>query len=247
MDSTTHKCSHEYNRDTIHNPYDFFVHYRWKVSHLSNLRSEDIELEGTYCAFCGQLSGNCTCEASITEDYPDDGGGFGDEGGGENGGDDGESAGGSGGGNATSQMTSIAITNATIDAVETIINSDDNGIKTARCNHGVQEAFKNVFGIIPTDLNCTANQMIQNLRNSSYWESISMDQAMSYASDGWFVIGAWENTSGGAGHVVVIVPGSAGAWPLCMDTGRGMRTSSQGLNYSFGKDKRSNVEYFKYK
>ena len=101
MDSTTHKCSHEYNHDTINNPYDFFIHYRWKVSHLSNLRSEDIELEGTYCAFCGQLSGNCTCEASITEDYPDDGGGYGDEGGGDSDGDVGDDAGGSGGGDNT--------------------------------------------------------------------------------------------------------------------------------------------------
>lgn len=84
----------------ISNPFDFFIHYRWKLSHLSSLRSEEIELEGTYCAFCGKLVGNCTCKALISADYPDNGGGYyGDYDSGEEGAEGGSGGGGGGGDN----------------------------------------------------------------------------------------------------------------------------------------------------
>ena len=55
------------------------------------------------------------------------------------------------------------------------------------------------------------------------------------------------------GHVAVVVPGgpiltNAGEYvPACMDTGCEMRSKKQGLNYSFGKDKRPYVEFYYYK
>ena len=63
------------------------------------------------------------------------------------------------------------------------------------------------------------------------------------------MVAGWENpVPGKSGHVVVVVPGTeVNGWPVCMDTGSNMRTVSQGLNYSFGRDKREYVEYYVYK
>jgi len=211
--------------------------------------------DANYCSCCQQqkddydvcINPACSCSPYYNgSSDPGSGGDPGNTNGGNNGSVSGGSGSSSGNSNSTNQRNATTINNASTITVSVIMSSDPDGKKPARCNHGVQEAFKNIFGTIPTELNCKANQMIQNLRNSSNWESVTMAQAQVYASEGWFVIGGWENSSG-SGHVVVIVNGSTNGWPNCMDTGYGMRESSQGLNYSFGRDKRNNVEYFKYK
>lgn len=102
-------------------------------------------------------------------------------------------------------------------------------------------------------MNCQANEMVKYWQNSSSWGEIQMSQAQGYANQGYFVVAGWINPRGGSGHVVVIVPGSenkGSSWgnvPNAMDTGRDMRTASQPLSHSFGKDKRNNVKFFVYK
>jgi len=149
----------------------------------------------------------------------------------------------------SNQSTAAKITTAASTAVKTVKDSDPVGkIPAAHCNLGVQLAFKDVFGNLATALdNKTANQIVEYWRASSSWESITKSQAQSSANDGWFTVAGWYNPDG-SGHVVVIVPGTEkGGWPVDMDTGANMRSESQGLNYSFGKDKRDDVEYFRYK
>jgi len=60
-------------------------------------------------------------------------------------------------------------------------------------------------------------------------------------------VAGWYNPDG-SGQVVVIVPGTEeNGWPVDMDTGGNKRWTSNGLNHSFGSDKRDDVEYYKYK
>ena len=82
-----------------------------------------------------------------------------------------------------------------------------------------------------------------------------MSEAQRLANEGWFVVAGWKATSG-SGHVVVIVPGitNKGYWnghytdiPKAMDIGANMKTSSQDLNFSFGKNKQKDVIFFKYR
>lgn len=61
-------------------------------------------------------------------------------------------------------------------------------------------------------------------------------------------------TSSGSGHVVVIVPGEMSYSPgygcnvpNTMDTGSDMRTESQPLSKSFGKNKKNSLVFYKYK
>jgi len=188
------------------------------------------------CPYCGDPYCNGECQNNPN---PDPGNGGGDNGGGN---DDNSNE------NNGNENDATTIANAALTAVNTVINSDPSGTKRARCNEGVKNAFKAVYGNSATELdNKNANTIVQHWRNSSKWESISKSQAQSYANNGWFVVAGWINPNG-SGHVVVIVPGTEiNGWPVCMDTGAGMRTTSQGLNYSFGRDKRNDVGYFRYK
>lgn len=121
------------------------------------------------------------------------------------------------------------------------------------CNKGVQAAFKNIYGTLPSGMNCKANEMVRYWQSSSSWGEIQMSQAQGYANQGYFVVAGWIDPKGGSGHVVVIVPGKetkSSSWgyvPNAMDTGRDMRTSSQPLSYSFGEKKRPDVKFFIYK
>lgn len=85
----------------------------------------------------------------------------------------------------------------------------------------------------------------------SHWERIPITQAQSFANQEHFVVAGWVNPTGGSGHVVVIVPGTeqySAYWgytvPNSMDTEHNMRSDSQKLSASFGKD---NIEFYKYK
>ena len=153
-----------------------------------------------------------------------------------------------GGGSTSNQSTPTKITSAAKNAVDAVKNSDATNTMKARCNEGVKNAFKEVYGPLATELdNKSANDIVKYWRNSSKWESISLSQAQILANQGWFVVAGWENPFG-SGHVVVIVPGTEiDGWPVCMDTGVNKRWDSNGLNYSFGKDKRNDVEYYIYK
>lgn len=90
--------------------------------------------------------------------------------------------------------------------------------------------------------------------NPERWVRLtSVDLVQKMANSGWFVVAGWK-ASEGAGHVVVIVPGTlhwaSGAKmyvPECMDTGRNMRVEKQPMNKSFGKNKLPDVEFYYYK
>jgi hypothetical protein len=150
------------------------------------------------------------------------------------------------GNTSTHKLTALAISKSALTGLNKIL-STDMGLKLARCNQGVQESFKAAFGFLLQILNCKANPMIVNLRNSTNWTPISKAEAQSAANSGYFVIAGWYN-SNGSGHVVVIVPGTAvNGWPQGMETGDDKRWESKPINNSFGRDKRDDLEYFKYK
>lgn len=128
------------------------------------------------------------------------------------------------------------------------------GSTKAYCNMGVHGMFKSLFN--SNDLSGkNANTMVKYWKdNPDKWEKITMSQAQKLANDGYFVVAGWINpTTGRSGHVVVIVPGTethSGSWgkvPNSMDTGYKMRTESQPLSQSFGKDKKDSTIFFKYK
>lgn len=178
--------------------------------------------------------------------------GWHDGGGSSTGGGGGSSSGGSstGGSSQTSshKKTASQITNMAKSVAKSIPGTN------AQCSEGVRRAFKNLFGKLPAGMNCNANSMVKYwMNNPSLWQEIAMSQAQGYANQGYFVVAGWINpNSNKSGHVVVIVPGtesksSWGSVPKSMDTGGGMRTPSQPLSYSFGKDKRGRVKFFMYK
>ena len=155
------------------------------------------------------------------------------------------------------------ITKAASNAVETVEDKDakDNpGQKPAMCNVGVNCAFKEVTG--SNELSGKrANEMYDQMNSSGNFEEIDPSEAQETANDGDVVIAAWKNPSGSSGHVAMVVPGEAGktgTWegkpartiggmPRVMDTGSGLRTKNQTINFSFGRDKQSSVKFFKYK
>jgi hypothetical protein len=213
---------------------------------------ECITNQNCNCPIC-QMSYNCNNEhtCGTTDEDPDEGGGSssgGSSGGGSGGGSSGGgSGGGSSGNNNTHQLNASAISLAVNRAYNSILNTDY-GSKAARCNEGLRNAFKETFGSSATSLDGKlANDMVNYWRTSSQWQTISKSQAQALANAGYFVVAGWKNSSGN-GHVVVIVPGSeVDGWPSGMDTGLGKRWKSRGINYSWGRDKRNDVEYFYYK
>lgn len=87
--------------------------------------------------------------------------------------------------------------------------------------------------------------------NPLKWEPIKMSDAQKLANEGWLVVAGWKAVQG-SGHVVVIVPGvEENGWgikvPVCMDTERNMKNAKQKLSKSFGKNKKDNMKFYKYK
>ena len=126
----------------------------------------------------------------------------------------------------------------------------------ARCNVGVNLVFKMLSNYTKNLDGMRANDMVKHWRSHpDEWVRLeSGEEAQRMANDGWFVVVGWVNPiPGESGHVAVVVPGgpvltNAGEYVLaCMDTGYKMRSKKQGLNYSFGKDKRPYVEFYYYK
>lgn len=119
------------------------------------------------------------------------------------------------------------------------------GKAKAACNYGVQVVFNRHFNTRELN-NKRANNMVDHWEaHPEKWESIEMSQAQQLANDGYFVVAGWKSAPGKSGHVVVIVPGLlvySGIWkdslPVVMDTGCNMKTISQPLSHSFGKDKK---------
>lgn len=152
----------------------------------------------------------------------------------------------------TNRTNTETILSATRKSVLIITNKYGN--KLAYCNQGVRIAFQNIYNKSLPDVN--ANSLIQYFRNNpENWQKIAMSTAQSYANQGYFTVAGWYNNNG-SGHVVVIVPGAEtkGYWnntytdlPNAMDTGYNMRTESQRISLSFGKDKHQDVEFYIYK
>lgn len=175
---------------------------------------------------------------------------------GESGGDVNPGGGGHGGGTPprdsekTSKVDTATINSAVKKAVAKILEDYDE--VSAHCNHGVQNAFNEIYSTHELD-NKRANDIVEYWeKHPDKWESITMADAQKLANEGWFVVAGWKNEPGKSGHVVVIVPGTekngwGGKVPNAMDTGQNMRTISQPLSYSFSKSKKANVKFFKYK
>lgn len=125
------------------------------------------------------------------------------------------------------------------------------GLNSSQCNRGVIAAFENIYGTCPSDMKTSANEMVRYWQSSSDWTPISMSKAQEYVNHGFFVVAGWINPNG-HGHVVVIVPGTAvydprwGYLPHTMDTGGNGHWDDNMLNYSFGKDKKEEIQFFYY-
>ena len=159
-------------------------------------------------------------------------------------------------------MPDGSITDALVTAeyltqvAETTVTDVSNiyGTEIACCNFGVQMFFRTLFNDNSLD-GKVANQMVQYWNgNPDQWEPILMSEAQDYANQGYFVVAGWENPSGASGHVVVVVPGEeeySSSWgeyvPVVMDTGGGMRNPKQSISISFGRNKKNQIVYFKYK
>lgn len=156
----------------------------------------------------------------------------------------------------TTVFSTAKITQAAKNSVAKVIEKF--GREKAYCNKGVDYAFQELTG--STELsNFNANNMVRHWVSSSNWTKINMADAQSKANEGYFTVAGWINTklrdngTEESGHVVVIVPGEmkeSARWgaklPVAMDTGSGMRTTSQPLNYSFGYGKRNEILFFIY-
>lgn len=139
-------------------------------------------------------------------------------------------------------------------AIAEILKTDKNGVHPAKCNLGVQAAFRHMFpGEQVPGMSDQANQMVRDWQHHpEKWQKISLGEAQKCANNGLFVVAGWVN-SNGHGHVVVIVPGTPvrsnrfnADMPCTMDTGEGMRTITY-LHYSFGKEKIPHVVFYYYK
>ena len=119
---------------------------------------------------------------------------------------------------------------------------------------------RRLFNRVLDELIGNANTVYNNLENNSKennrkWHKINYTQANFYASQGYFVIAAWNSGSDEMGHVDTILPGHTGdTWKdiYVMDTGWApyfldgqlcnARSVNQNINYSFGKKKRNGEE-----
>ncbi len=153
----------------------------------------------------------------------------------------------------SSQVSIQDLRNAQRRGVEQVKQSF--GDINAYCNQGVRFAFNNTFSDLHLP-NICANDLVRYwLQNTSNWSQITMQEAIQYASKGYFVVAGWINNGSGSGHVAVVVPAETikGRWngeetdlPLMMDTGYKRRSESIGINYCFGKDKHQDVIFFKF-
>ncbi|MDE6158692.1 MAG: hypothetical protein K2F69_01110 [Bacteroidaceae bacterium] len=122
------------------------------------------------------------------------------------------------------------------------------------CNYGVQEMFKELFGFLPSGMNCMANEMTMYWRKTpEHWRKIQLSEAQSLANQGYFVVAGYIAPGNNSGHVVVVVPGEGGkspSWggqvPNTMDTGANKRESKTLLSYSYGSGKKGKVEFYYY-
>ncbi|MGD0860979.1 MAG: hypothetical protein ABR912_16930 [Terracidiphilus sp.] len=86
------------------------------------------------------------------------------------------------------------------------------------------------------------------LASSDKYREVTPEEAQKIANNGGLVIGAYENKSGGSGHLDTVrpegVPGNSpragGKGPLLNDVGRNVGVLNQ--NYAFGKGKE--VHYY---
>ncbi len=157
-------------------------------------------------------------------------------------------------------VTPTAITNAAYTIVAKYSTTDhksSDGKYLARCNWGVRDVFKNLYNNSTELDNMKANDMVNYWNSSSNkWVSIAMSEAQSLANNGWFVVTGWVNTTGGNGHVSIVVPGEQveGTWckqrenvPVTMDVGSYKRETSIGINWCYGELKQPNVKFYYYK
>ena len=225
-----------------------------------------IQVKSNLCKCCGKCIP--VCPTRIISEYvadicPNISGGGGDPGGGDGGGGTGGGDGGDGGDgdigdwSDPSQRTGM-VKKAVKNAVKEM--TDKYGYGKAVCNYGVQAAFNALFETHELD-GKKANEIITYWQNHpESWEPLitsdlqnTLDTVQQVKNNGAFVVAGWQNPSGESGHVVVIVPGEMqSGWknmlvPICMDTGRDMRSESQRLSSSFGVDKRLGIVFFKYK
>ena len=121
------------------------------------------------------------------------------------------------------------------------------------CNISVNEAFKQLTGSTELEKK-VADEMVDHWETSEDWEEIPMSEAQELANKGEFVVaGAQAGPDENMGHVVVIVPGEeepSTEWnckvPMAMDTGKGRRWSSRKVSYSWRKERKKDVKFFRY-
>jgi hypothetical protein len=96
----------------------------------------------------------------------------------------------------------------------------------------------------------TANQQIALMDGSPEWNEVQAETAQALANQDKFVVAGWANTSGGHGHVCVIVPGDmqmSGKWnrlvPVCANVAPEVFYGKP-VSFAFSKEKRDDVRYF---
>lgn len=96
--------------------------------------------------------------------------------------------------------------------------------------------------------------MMEHSAKSGNWKAVSLEEAHKLANEGEIVMVGWHSQSAESGHVAMVVPGKSeysGKWkcnlPMTMDTGENKRWALKMLSYSFGKEKKETVKFFRYK
>lgn len=161
-----------------------------------------------------------------------------------------------GGGGSVAQPTKVTAERITAAAPLAVQRATKRVGSTScsACNYGVQEMFKELFGFLPSGMNCMANEMTMYWRNTpEHWRKIQLSEAQSLANQGYFVVAGYIAPGNNSGHVVVVVPGEGGkspSWggqvPNTMDTGANKRESKTLFSYSYGSGKKGKVEFYYY-
>ena len=146
-------------------------------------------------------------------------------------------------------LDAVALKTAAENAVQYV--TDNYGTTAANCNRGVNHAFEELTG--SNELaGKNANNMVDQLEQSSNFTKINQNEVQTEANDGVIVI-AGKKEDSGSGHVALAVPGEevkankerwGGTAPVGMDTGSNKRWSSNGMNYSWNSN--TGVNFYKY-
>ncbi|SMD37889.1 hypothetical protein SAMN04488029_3523 [Reichenbachiella faecimaris] len=149
-----------------------------------------------------------------------------------------------------SNFTQDQLSTASENALNTV--NDDYAHDEKACNIGLRLFYNELT--CNTDLDgMLANELVEHWQDSDDWELIEMEDAQGLANDGVFVVAGAQEEGSESGHVIVIVPGEeaySGSWgedvPLGFDTGPSKKWKSKKISFSWGSDKKDDVEFYKY-